>query len=226
MTLEQRIRAREEAERVANAKEIIASRQSSSVKQYAHLLPLADALNILLKRKNRPGAGAAHAGSMVRCTWRPMPLKDVCKQLSGRSSRGELNFRGMEMMNAKDVKSLIGEFVNAVPEWVHIVGGGGGASSKSKSNKGKGMQQKGVKMVVIQNGCELSHCKKLTLSKRGNRIPIPGNSFTNSDGIFHSLAHTGSNLKQDFHSVAVVMIRIMYAIKMVTKKGKQVQGFE
>jgi hypothetical protein len=88
------------------------------------------------------------------------------------------------------------------------------------------MQQKGVKMVVIQNGCELSHCKKLTLSKRGNRIPIPGNSFTNSDGIFHSLAHTGSNLKQDFHSVAVVMIRIMYVIKMVMKKGKQVQGFE
>ena len=46
------------------------------------------------------------------------------------------------MMNAKDVKSLIGEFVNAVPEWVHIVGGGGGASSKSKSNKAKACNKK------------------------------------------------------------------------------------
>ena len=55
-------------------------------------------------------------------------------------------------MNSKDIKSLIAELVDAVPEWVHIVGGGGGASSKSKSNKGKGMQQKGVKMVVIHNG--------------------------------------------------------------------------
>jgi hypothetical protein len=39
---------------------------------------------------------------------------------------------------------------------------------------------------------------KLSLSKRGNRIPIPGNSFTNSDGMIPSLAHAGSNLEQVF----------------------------
>ncbi len=39
---------------------------------------------------------------------------------------------------------------------------------------------------------------KLSLSKRGNRIPIPGNSFSNSDGMIPSLAHAGYNLQQEY----------------------------
>jgi hypothetical protein len=39
---------------------------------------------------------------------------------------------------------------------------------------------------------------KLSLSKRGNRIPIPSNSFSNSDGMIPSLAHAGSNLQQEY----------------------------
>jgi len=268
MTLEQRIRAREEAKRVANAKETIASRQSSDMKQYAHLLPLADALNILLKRKNRAGT---NAGSTSKCTWRPMPLKDVCKQLSGRSFRGVLNFRGMERMNAKDVKTLIGELIEAVPEWVHIVGGGATGTGTSKKDK----KQKGVKMVVIKHGTNYQTVReklagrvlrnveegstavvnkkeeptkldssqsnesiaagvftvtmkkpkqptkkrkntsdfvtmaqkqmpparkpnKLSLRKRGNGIPIPGDSLTNRDEMIPSLAHASSNIDQEF----------------------------
>jgi hypothetical protein len=94
-----------------------------------------------------------------------MTLKDVCRQLSGSNFRNaQLNFRGMKRMNAKDVKNLIEELVQVVPEWIQIVDNNANSNKKGTSNNGNGNgngtgigqsrkdKKKSVKMVVIRNG--------------------------------------------------------------------------
>ena len=173
MTLEQRIRAREKAKQ--HAMQLIKSKTSSTKssssqnnKQHAHLLPLADAIHILLKRKHissfTSSLSSSASSGTTKCTWKPMTLKDVCRQLSGSNFRNaQLNFRGMKRMNAKDVKNLIEELVQAVPEWIQIVDNNANSNKKGTSNNGNGNgngtgiglsrkdKKKSVKMVVIRN---------------------------------------------------------------------------
>ncbi|GFH61233.1 predicted protein [Chaetoceros tenuissimus] len=166
LSLEERIRAKEKIKKDYEARILrtndSTNRIDSQDGDYAHLVPIADAVHTLLRRKpiksstinstrsrlvsnsaialqsRRKAASSMQSTAAVARSshqFRPMPLKQVCQTLA--------KTHKVNNWSANDVKALIQELVEIVPEWIKILPmGDGGKSTKNKN--------KGVKMLMVK----------------------------------------------------------------------------
>ena len=169
LSLEERIRVKEKIKkdyeaRILRTNDSTNRIDSSKDGDYVHLVPIADAVHTLLRRKpiksstingarsrlvsnsamamqsRRKAASPVQSTSAVSRSshqFRPMSLKQVCQTLA--------KTHKVNNWSANDVKALIKELVEIVPEWIKILQmGDGGKSSKNKN--------KGVKMLMVKGG--------------------------------------------------------------------------
>ena len=168
LSLEERIRAKEKIKRDYEARILRTNDSTNRIDpqdgDYARLVPIADAVHTLLRRKPIKSStingarsrfvsksamamqSSRKAVSQVQSTatvarsshqFRPMPLKQVCQTLAKTYK--------VNNWSANDVKALIRELIGVVPEWIKIIEmGDGGKSSKNKNN--------GVKMLMVKGG--------------------------------------------------------------------------